>query len=209
MGQFIPKLNNEPIEVSSIGSFGQRITNKGNIQDVIRTELIKMFDSGCSLVDILMKLNPKGDWKDTWKITLSIPNSSVQIMFNRQELFDYGQKFNSIEELPLYEIHNHSISKIDKIELRNNTNGFENIDWDKISVEELQSELNRVFKEKNYYYTKEEAIQSLPNELIIRTSGHYPYSIRPYDEYGYEIVNISAAGSERWVYVFVHIKKKG
>ena len=209
MGQFIPKLNTEPIEVSSIGSFGQRITNKGNIQDVIRTELIKMFDSGCRLVDILMKLNPKGDWKDTWKITLSIPNSSVQIMFNRQELFDYGQKFNSIEELPLYEIHNHSISKIDKIELRNNTNGFENIDWDKISVEELQNELNRVFKEKNYYYTKEEAIQSLPNELIIRASGHYPYSISPYDEYGYEIVNISAAGSERWVDVFVHIKKKG
>ena len=27
--QFIPKLNNEPIEVSSIGTFGQRITNKG------------------------------------------------------------------------------------------------------------------------------------------------------------------------------------
>ena len=91
----------------------------------------------------------------------------------------------------------------------NSTEGFETIDWDKISVEELQNELNRVFKEKNYYYTKEEAIQSLPNELIIRTSRHYPYSIRPYDEYGYEIVNISAAGSERWVYVFVHIKKKG
>ena len=27
--QFVPKLNNEPITVSSIGSFGQRITNKG------------------------------------------------------------------------------------------------------------------------------------------------------------------------------------
>ena len=37
--QFIPKLNNEPVEVSSIGSFGQRITNKGKNkikkQDVI------------------------------------------------------------------------------------------------------------------------------------------------------------------------------
>jgi len=49
----------------------------------------------------------------------------------------------------------------------------------------------------------------LSNELIIRASGHYPYSIRPYDEYGYEIVNINAAGSERRVDVFVHIKKKG
>lgn len=206
MGQFIPKLNTEPIEVSSIGSFGQQITPTSvKLVEEIRSELIKMFESGCRLVDILMKLNSKKEWE----ITLSIPNSSVQIMFNRQELFDYGQKFNSIEELPLYEIHNHSISKIDKIELRNNTNGFENIDWDKISVEELQNELNRVFKEKNYYYTKEEAIQSLPNELIIQTSRHYPYSIRPYDEYGYEIVNISAAGSERWVDVFVHIKKKG
>lgn len=206
MGQFIPKLNTEPIEVSSIGSFGQQITPTSvKLVEEIRSELIKMLESGCRLVDILMKLNSKKEWE----ITLSIPNSLVQIRFRGKDLFDYGQKINSIEELPLYEIHNHSISKIDKIELRNNTNGFENIDWDKISVEELQNELNRVFKEKNYYYTKEEAIQSLPNELIIQTSRHYPYSISPYDEYGYEIVNISAAGSERWVDVFVHIKKKG
>jgi len=137
----IKQYNNLGVAVHGTGSRSISVDNKEIVckSDPIS---IKMLESGCGLVDILMQLKNE----ESWKIRFSISDSLVWIEVKGGDLFECSQKYKFITELPLYEIRNYSISKIDEIELRNNTNSFENIDWDTISASELRNKLKELLE---------------------------------------------------------------
>ena len=80
------------------------------------------------------------------------------------------------------------------------------MDWNTVSAEEIDRRLKEYFLSRKIYFSEEEAFNSLPNELVLnlRSGG----SITPYDKYGYQIVNISAYGTDYDKGVFVHIRRE-
>ena len=118
-----------------------------------------------------------------------------------------GNKYDRIVGLPTHHVDwNYSVSS-GTIKECISEETFPDVDWKTVSVEEIDSRLKEYFLSRKMYYSEEEAFDSLPNELVLQ-KGSGGSSIRPYDQYGYQIVNISAFGTGYGDKgVFVHIRK--
>lgn len=84
------------------------------------------------------------------------------------------------------------------------------VDWSIVSLKEIDVILKESFIAHNKYYSEEDAINSLPLELVLDKNSRAPHSIEPYDKYGYHIEGISAYhgpyGNGQGV--FIHIRKR-
>lgn len=118
-----------------------------------------------------------------------------------------GNKYDRIVGLPTHYVDWHYNVKSDTINEDISEKTFPDVDWKTVSVEEIDRRLKEYFLSCKMYYSEEEAFDSLPNELVLE-KGSGGSSIRPYDQYGYQIVNISAFGTGYGDKgVFVHIRK--
>ncbi len=117
-----------------------------------------------------------------------------------------GNKYDRIVGLPTHYVDwNYRVAS-DAIKESISEQTFPDVDWKTVSVEEIDRRLKEYFLSCKMYYSEEEAFDSLPNELVLE-KGSGGSSIRPYDKYGYQIVNISAYGTDYGKGVFVHIRK--
>ena len=118
-----------------------------------------------------------------------------------------GNKYDRIVGLPTHYVDWHYSVLSDSIKECISEKTFPDVDWKTVSVEEIDRRLKEYFLSCKMYYSEEEAFDSLPNELVLE-KGSGGSSIRPYDQYGYQIVNISAFGTGYGDKgVFVHIRK--
>ena len=115
-----------------------------------------------------------------------------------------GNKYNRIVGLPTHCVDwDYKVSNFINENISEKT--FPDVDWKTVSAEEIDRRLKEYFLSCRIYYSEEEAFKSLPNELVLNRGAG---SIRPYDKYGYQIVNISAYGTAYDKGVYVHIRRK-
>ena len=115
-----------------------------------------------------------------------------------------GNKYNRIVGLPTHCVDwDYKVSNFINENISEKT--FPDVDWKTVSAEEIDRRLKEYFLSCRIYYFEEEAFNSLPNELVLNRGAG---SIRPYDKYGYQIVNISAYGTAYDKGVYVHIRRK-
>lgn len=117
-----------------------------------------------------------------------------------------GNKYERIIGLPTHHVDwYYKVSDVVEVNISEKT--FHDVDWKTVSAEEIDRRLKKYFLSHKEYFSKEEAYNSLPNELVLDL--HSGGSIRPYDKYGYQIMNISAYGTAGNEGVFVHIRRCG
>ena len=117
-----------------------------------------------------------------------------------------GNKYERIVGLPTHYVDGDYGVSSDTIKEYISEKTFPDVDWETISAEEIDRRLKDFFLSRKKYFSEEEAFDSLPNELVLE-KGSGGSSIRPYDKYGYQIVNISAYGTAGDKGVFVHIRR--
>lgn len=117
-----------------------------------------------------------------------------------------GNKYERIVGLPTHYVDWCCKVNSDTINEDISEKTFPDVDWKTVSAEEIDRRLKEYFLSRKIYFSEEEAFNSLPNELVLnlRSGG----SITPYDKYGYQIVNISAYGTDYDKGVFVHIRRE-
>ncbi len=118
-----------------------------------------------------------------------------------------GNKYERIIGLPTHCVDWYYKVKSDTINEDISEKIFPDVEWKTVSVEEIDRRLKEYFLSRKIYYSEEEAFNSLPNELVLNLGNGG--SIKPYDKYGYQIVNISAYGTAGDKGVFVHIRRYG
>ena len=117
-----------------------------------------------------------------------------------------SNKYERIIGLPTHYVDWHYNVKSDTINEDISEKTFPDVDWKTVSAEEIDRRLKEYFLSRKKYYSEEEAVNSLPNELVLNLGSGG--SITPYDKYGYQIVNISAYGTDYDKGVFVHIRRE-
>ena len=118
-----------------------------------------------------------------------------------------GNKYERIIGLPTHYVDWYYEVKSDTVEEYISEKTFPDVDWKTVSAEEIDRRLKEYFLSRKIYNSEEEAVNSLPNELVLHLGSGG--SITPYDKYGYQIVNISAYGTAGDKGVFVHIRRCG
>lgn len=119
-----------------------------------------------------------------------------------------GNKYDRIVGLPTHYVDWHYEVKSDAVIEYISEKTFPDVEWETVSVEEIDRRLKEFFLSRKIYNSEEEALNSLPNELVLE-KGSGSSSISPYDKYGYQIMNISAYGTAGGKGVFVHIRRCG
>jgi len=118
-----------------------------------------------------------------------------------------GNKYDRIVGLPTHHVDWNYRVLSDNINEDISEETFPDVDWETVSAEEIDRRLKEYFLSRRIYHSEEEAFNSLPNELVLNLGNGG--SIKPYDKYGYQIVNISAYGTGYGDKgVFVHIRRE-
>ena len=116
-----------------------------------------------------------------------------------------GNKYERIIGLPTYYVDHRYCVGSDTVKEYISEKTFPDVEWETVSVEEIDKRLKEFFLSRKKYCSVEEAFNSMPNELVLNL--HDGGSISPYDKYGYQIVNISAYGTAGDKGVFAHIRR--
>ena len=118
-----------------------------------------------------------------------------------------GNKYEHIVGLPTHYVDRDYQVSSNTIKEYISEKTFPDVDWKTVSAKEIDKRLKEFFLSRKIYYSEEEAFNSMPNELVLNLGSGG--SITPYDKYGYQIVNISAYGTETGDQgVFAHIRRK-
>ena len=118
-----------------------------------------------------------------------------------------GNKYERIIGLPTHYVDWYYKVKSDAVIEYISEKTFPDVEWETVSVEEIDRRLKEFFLSRKIYNSVEEAVNSMPNELVLNLGSGG--SITPYDKYGYQIVNISAYGTAGDKGVFAHIRRCG
>ena len=124
----------------------------------------------------------------------------------------YGLLFSNdrfgIKDYHVYEI-SYGIERYANSIAYINSGDWGKMDWQTVTADQVELRLKKWWKREKLFFSKQEAIESLPDEIILHY-GKGNTSISPYDSYGYHIVSISAHSGGA-VYggegVFVHIRR--
>lgn len=160
-----------------------------------------------SLGEILKReLAEVGD--DTWRMEISEKKEKFYLQIKGQDKVPVGTKYEHIVGLPTHQVYKFNVySYMGDMEITDAT--FPKVEWNSASAEEVDAILKEYFLDCDKFYSEEEAINSLPQELVLDKDSEGPHSIEPYDKYGYHIEGISAYhgpyGNGQGV--FIHIKK--
>lgn len=143
-----------------------------------------------------------------WKMEICKTKEKFFLQIEGQDKVPVGTKYEHIVGLPTHHVDKFKVySYMGDLTISEKT--FPDVEWDKVSVEEVDFMLREYFLTRNKFYSEEDAINSLPFELVLDKSYGGPHSIEPYDKYGYHIEGISAYsgsyGNSQGV--FIHIKK--
>lgn len=134
-----------------------------------------------------------------WKLEVSAAIMDFVLQVDGCDKVPVGIKYEKITGLPTHYVRNYSVeaftlsSKVYRPKYVNlSQDDFPGVDWATVSAEYLDEIIKKMFLSNNFFYSKEDAVNSLPRELVIDRNSSGPHSIAPYDEYGYHIVSISA-----------------
>lgn len=118
-----------------------------------------------------------------------------------------GNKYERIIGLPTHYVDYNYWVGSDTVKVYISEKTFPDVEWETVSVKEIDRRLKEFFLSRKIYNSVEEAFNSMPNELVLNLGSGG--SITPYDKYGYQIMNISAYGTAGDKGVFVHIRRCG
>lgn len=148
------------------------------------------------------------DVKDLkWEMRVDTKNKEkFYLQANGCDKVPVGNKYECIVGLPTHYVDWYCKVNSDTINEDISEKAFPDVDWKTVSAEEIDRRLKEYFLSRKIYFSEEEAFNSLPNELVLNLGSRG--SITPYDKYGYQIVNISAYGTDYDKGVFVHIRRE-
>lgn len=143
-----------------------------------------------------------------WRMEIREKDEKAFLQIAGQDKVPLSAKYEHIMGLPTHHVDDcYVYSGMGELTINGLT--FPGVDWDLISAEEVDVMLKKHFHSCRKFYSEEEAVGSLPKELVLVKSGHRTITIAPYDKYGYHIEHISAY-CEPCVNgqgVFIHIKR--
>lgn len=146
--------------------------------------------------------------KRKWRMEILEKKEKFFLQIDGQDKVSVRTKYERIVGLPTHHVNDNYVYS-DMGYLTINEETFESVDWNLISAEEVDAMLREYFLSHNLFYSEEEAVNSLPQELVLDKRGNCTITIAPYDKYGYHIEHISAycepCGNGEGV--FIHIKK--
>lgn len=169
-----------------------------------------------SLAQVLCReLKNVGDEK--WELQMHSDNNEFTLRIGKNDPIALPNKYAGLMGLPQWKItHDYSVYEISygrKIYTQRiahiNSERWGKMDWQTVTADQVELRLKEWWKEEKFFFSEQEAIESLPDEIILHY-GSGNTSIRPYDFYGYHIVSISAhsggavCGGEG---VYVHIRR--
>lgn len=169
-----------------------------------------------SLAQVLCReLKNVGDEK--WSLEMHSDNNKFALKIGDNNPVALLNKYAGLMGLPQWQIVNYHIYKISygkesygKSIAYINSDDWGKMDWQSADADQVELRLKKWWKKEKLFFSEEEAIVSLPNEIILHYHGRDTSSISPYDSYGYHIVSISAhsggsfSGGEG---VYVHIRR--
>lgn len=143
-----------------------------------------------------------------WEMYICEKKENCHLQIEGQDKVPIATKYEHIAGLPTHHVDNFNVYSymgslaIDETKLPK-------VDWSKVSVKEVDDILKDFFLAHNKFYSEEEAVNSLPQELVLDKNSKGPHSIAPYDKYGYHIEGISAYHGpyDGGQGVFIHIRK--
>lgn len=142
-----------------------------------------------------------------WKMKINTEDKvDFYLQVSGRNKVPVGNKYERIIGLPTHYVDRHYKVKDAVIEYISEKT-FPDVEWETVSVEEIDRRLRDFFLSREIYCSVEEAFNSMPNELVLDLDSGG--SITPYDKYGYQIMNISAYGTADDKGVFVHIRRCG
>jgi len=169
-----------------------------------------------SLAQVLCReLKNVGDEK--WTLQMHSNNNEFTLKIGKNDPIALPNKYAGLMGLPKWKIDNdfyiYEISYGREYYAKSiayiNSDNWGKMDWQTVTADQVESRLKVWWKEEKLFFSKQEAIEALPDEIILHyRSGNT--SISPYDSYGYHIVSISAhsggavCGGEG---VFVHVRR--
>lgn len=145
---------------------------------------------------------------NTWRIEISEKKEKFCLQIDGQDKVPIGTKYESIIGLPTHHVDDFKVYSY-MGDLSISETSLPKVDWSIVSLKEIDVILKEFFIAHNKYYSEEDAINSLPLELVLDKNCRGPHSIEPYDKYGYHIEDISAYHGpyDNGQGVFIHIKK--
>lgn len=143
-----------------------------------------------------------------WKMQINTKDKEeFYLQVSGRNKVPVGNKYERIIGLPTYYVDSHYRVGSDTVKEYISEKTFPDVEWETVSVEEIDRRLKEFFLSRKIYNSVEEAFNSMPNELVLNLGSGG--SITPYDKYGYQIMNISAYGTAGDKGVFVHIRRCG
>lgn len=144
----------------------------------------------------------------TWEMKICEKKDQFYLQIHGRDKVFVGTKYERIVGLPTHRICNYFVYT-GMGEASVSEKDFPDMDWTMVSVEEVDSRLKEYFLSHDKFYSKEDAVNSLPNELILDKRCGGTKTIAPYDKYGYHIEQISAYSEPclNGQGVFIHIKR--
>lgn len=152
-----------------------------------------------------------------WKLHVSDKIIDINLQIDGCDNVPVGMKYKDIEGLPTHCISEYRVkeftlsSEVYKPKsVYFSQDDFPGVNWATVSAEYIDEIIKKAFLAQGFFYSKQDAINSLPRELVINRDDYGPHSISPYDEYGYHIENISAYHGPyiNSPGVFIHIRKE-
>ena len=141
-----------------------------------------------------------------WEMQINTKNKEeFYLQVSGRNKVPVGNKYERIIGLPTYYVDHRYCVGSDTVKEYISEKTFPDVEWETVSVEEIDRRLKEFFLSRKKYCSVEEAFNSMPNELVLNL--HDGGSISPYDKYGYQIVNISAYGTAGDKGVFAHIRR--
>lgn len=143
-----------------------------------------------------------------WELKISDEKEKSYLRIEGQDKIPVSIKYEHIAGMPTHHLNDFMVYKnMGSLTISETT--FPGIEWNKVSNEEADRILKEYFQTQHMFYSEQDAINSLPLELVLDKSYRGPYSIEPYDRYGYHIEGISAYHDpySNSSGVLIHIKK--
>lgn len=138
-----------------------------------------------------------------WEMTINKEKEKFYLKISGCDKVFVGSKYEHIVGLPTHHVQSYYVySEMLTVHISNND--FLDVDWSEITAEEVDNRLREYFLSRRMFYSEEDAVNSLPNELVLNKSCPSAVAITPYDKYGYHIEHISASNDNE---VFIHIKR--
>ena len=168
-----------------------------------------------SLAQVLCR-ELKNVGEEKWVLQMHSNNNEFTLRIGNNDPIALPNKYLGLMGLPQWEIKDFHVYEISYgIERYANSIAYINsdnwgkMDWQTVTADQVELRLKKWWKREKLFFSKQEAIESLPDEIILHY-GKGNTSISPYDSYGYHIVSISAHSGGA-VYggegVFVHIRR--